>query len=57
MFEGDKQIDDFLQFKNEFAVPKPSLEHEQDCPNEEQTPKTEPFPIANVNLLEHFHEA
>ena len=57
VFEGDKQIDGFLQFKNEFAIPKLSLEHEQDCPNEEKTPKTEPFPSVDVNILEHFYEA
>ena len=30
VFEGDKQIDEFLQSKNEFAIPKPSLALEED---------------------------
>ena len=57
VFEGDKQIDEFLQSKNEFAIPKPSLGHEEDYIAEEQAHKTEMSFTADINFLEHPYEA
>ena len=53
VFDGDKQIEDFLQSKNEFETSSSDSEYEQDCPieenplvEEEKSPK-----IAEINLL------
>ena len=35
VFEGDKQIEDFLKSRNEFEVKNSDSEYEQDCPTEE----------------------
>ena len=38
VFDGDKQIEDFLQSKNEFEIPNSDSEYEQDCSIEENPP-------------------
>ena len=55
VFEGDKQIEDFLQSKNEFETPKSDLEYEQDCPTKEKSlSEEEKSPEnADINLLTH----
>ena len=35
MFDGDKQIEDFIQFRNEFELPSSDSDYEIDCPCEE----------------------
>ena len=57
MFEGDEQIDDFLQSRNEFTLTKPSLEHEEDGPTEDKYHESE-FPyFVDINLITHPYEA
>ena len=36
VFEGDKQIEDFLQFRNEFKLPNLDSKHDKSHLNEEQ---------------------
>ena len=43
VFEGDKHIDDFLQSKNDFAIPTSTSSHEKNCLNEEKIPEIELF--------------
>ena len=54
-FDGDKQIEDFLQSKNEFEIPNSDSDYEQDCPTEENPLcEEEKSPeIAEINLLTH----
>ena len=53
VFDGDKQIEDFLQSINEFGMPKSDSEYEQDCPAEETSSFKEgtSLQIADINLL------
>lgn len=55
VFDGDKQIEEFLQSKNELEIPNSDSDYEQDYPTEEnplfeeeKSPK-----IAKINLLTH----
>ena len=53
VFEGDKQIEDFLQSINEFEVKNSDSKYEQDCPTEENSLfEEEKSPeIAEINML------
>ena len=53
MFDGDKQIEDFMQFRNEFELPSSNSDYETDCPSEENfLDEEEKSPeLANVNIL------
>ena len=53
MFDGDKQIEDFMQFKNEFELPSSDSDYEIDCPSEENfLGEEEPSPeLADINIL------
>ena len=53
LFEGDKHIDDFLQSKNDFAMPTLVLSHKEDFFNEEQNPETTLSFSTDVNHSEH----
>ena len=55
--ENEKQIEDFLQPKTKFEMPKSNSDHQEDCLAEEQTHKTRLSCTANINLLEHPLEA
>ena len=56
MFEGDKHINDFLQYKNDFSLPTPSSSHNEDCFDEKQVPKTELSSTTDINQFEHLYE-
>ena len=53
VFNGDKQIEDFMQFRNEFELPSSDSDYETDCPSEENfLDEEERSPeLANINLL------
>ena len=55
VFDRDKQIEDFMQFKNEFELPNSNSGHETDCPSEENflDEEEKSLEIADVNLLSH----
>ena len=57
VFECDKHIDDFIQSKNDFAVPTPSPCHEKDYFAENQVPKIELSSILDINQFEHLYKA
>ena len=57
VFEGDEQIDDFLQSRNQFTLTKPSLGHKEDVSTKENTLETELLPFADINLITHPNEA
>ena len=58
VFEGDKQIEDFLQSRNQFEVPNLDSKYEEYYPTKEHTYKEEPPHTANIDLLtkEHTHK-
>ena len=53
VFDGDKQIEDFMQFKNEFELHSSDSDYETDYNSEENfLGEEEPSPeVANMNLL------
>ena len=51
VFEGDKQIEEFLQFRNEFELPNSDSKYDKNCLHEEQCDQKEPPPIAEIDLL------
>ena len=51
VFEGDKQIEDFLQSRNKIELPNSDSKYDKDCLNEEQPVEKEPPPITEINLL------
>ena len=55
VFDGDKQIEDFLQSKNEFEIPNSDSEYEKDYPTEENPlfEEEKSLEIADINLLTH----
>ena len=57
VFEGDEQIDDFFQSRNEFTSTKSSLKHEKDVFVEEQAHETEFSSFSDINMLTHPYEA
>ena len=54
MFEGDKQIEDFLQSENDFSIPTPGLSHKEYCFGEKQIPKIELPSTADINQFENI---
>ena len=57
VFEGDEQIDDFLQSRNEFTLIKSSLEHEESVPAKDKDHEIELPSFTDINLLRHPYEA
>ena len=57
VFEGDKNIDDFLQSKNDFSVPTPSSSHEEDRFAEKQAHKIELSSTADISEFENIYKA
>ena len=53
MFENDDQIDDFLQFKNDFASTKKSFRFEKNNSAEKETPKTKLSLDDDINHLQN----
>ena len=53
VFDGDKQIEDFLQFRHELEPPSPDSDYENDCPIEENPldEEVKSLEIADINLL------
>ena len=53
VFDGDKQIEDFMQFRNEFELPSSDSDYETNCPSEENfLDEEEKSPqLADVNIL------
>ena len=60
VFEGDKQIEDFLQSRNGFEMSNSDSKYEEDCPieekyYEEETPNIADINIVDINLLTKEH--
>ena len=53
VFDGDRQIEDFMQFGNEFELHSSGLDYETDCNSEENfLDEEEKSPkLANINLI------
>ena len=53
VFDGDKKIEDFMQFRNEFELHSSDSNYETDCTSEENfLGEEEPSPeLADINLL------
>ena len=53
VFDGDKQIEDFMQFKSEFKLHISDSDYETDCNSEENfLSEEEPsLNVANINIL------
>ena len=52
VFENDKKIEDFMQFRNEFELHSLDSDHDTDCSEENFLDKEETSPeLANINLL------
>ena len=52
MFDEDKQIEDFMQFRNEFELHSSDSDYDTDCSEENFLIKEESSPeLANINLL------
>ena len=52
VFSGDKQIEDFMQFRNEFELNSSDSDYDTDCSEENFLGEEEPSPeLANINLL------
>ena len=53
VFDGDKKIEDFMQFRNEFELHSSDLDYETNCPSEENFLDEEEtsLELANINLL------
>ena len=53
VFDGDKQIEDFMQFRNEFELQSSDSDYETDCNSEEKIlGEKESCPeLADINLL------
>ena len=52
VFYGDKQIEDFMQFRNEFELHSSDSDYDTNCSEENFLGEEEPFPkLANINLL------
>ena len=52
MFDGDKQIEDFMQFRNEFEPHSLDPYYETECSEENFLGEEKPSPeLANINLL------
>ena len=57
VFEGEEQIDEFFQSRNEFTRTRPSLEHDEGVFTEEKSHQTELSSFADINLIAHPCEA
>ena len=52
MFDGDKQIEDFMQFINEFKPRSSDSDYDTDCSEENFLSEEETSPeLVNINLL------
>ena len=52
MFDGDKQIEDFMQFRNEFELHSSDSNYETNCSEEKILDEEESSPeLVNINLL------
>ena len=52
VFENDKQIEDFMQFRNDFELNDSESDYETECKEENFLDKEEPSSeLANINLL------
>ena len=52
VFDNDKQIEDFMQFRNEFELNISDSDYDTDCSEENFLGEEEPSPeLANINLL------
>ena len=52
VFDNDKQIEDFMQFRNEFELHSSDSDYDTDCGEENFLGEEEPSPeLANINLL------
>ena len=57
VFEGDEQIDDFLQSRNEFTLIKSNLKHEEGVLTKDKNHETELHSFSDINMLTHSYEA
>ena len=51
VFEGDKHIEDFLLFRNEFELPNSDSKSNEKCLDEEPPDEEKPSPNAEINML------
>ena len=52
MFDGDKQIEDFMKFRNEFELHSLDSNYDTDCSEENFLGEEEPSPeFVNINML------
>ena len=51
VFEGDKQIEDFLLCRNEFKLPDSNSKSNETCLVEEPPDEEKPSPNAEINML------
>ena len=51
VFEGDKQIEDFLLCRNEFELPDSDSKSNENCLDKEPPDEEKPFPTVEINML------
>ena len=52
MFDGDKQIEDFMQFRNDFELHSSDLDYDTDCSEENFLGEEESsLELVNINFL------
>lgn len=57
MFEGEKQIEDFLLSWNEFELPNFNSKSDENCLDKKPPDEEKPFPIVEINMLTREFES